>query len=201
MSRSEKLCEGDYVLATKFGDGDPQDPFAVGFFHSMLGDRYLVVDDNGKQFRAGGFRRVEKISKYVGDAIVQNIPLIEQSDRSLWFWRRNIRTLLRKSDNIELAKRFCHFERSNRKPVISIEEVLGIVIEKQDEKDGRLSPKVQWSADAKKLPGSPPVGYGITKMEAKFDLLALLMWDRVLGGSYGSIVDHMLKSASEGRKG
>lgn len=89
-----EMKNGDYVLATKYSDGDPKDPFAIGFFDGMLGDRYLVVDNNDKQFRASGFRRIDKISKYVGEILIRNIGLIENGDASVWFWRRNIKSLL-----------------------------------------------------------------------------------------------------------
>ena len=38
--KSKKLNKGDYVLATKYSDGDSKDAFAVGFFNGMLIDRY-----------------------------------------------------------------------------------------------------------------------------------------------------------------
>jgi hypothetical protein len=88
------LQEGDYVLATKYGDGDPCDQFCVGFFAGMCRERYLVVDGDGKQFRHGGFRRCEKISRYVGETLVRAIPHIgDRSGRSLWYWRRHIKLL------------------------------------------------------------------------------------------------------------
>lgn len=66
---------GDYVLATKFHDGDPGDQWAVGFLNRIDdrggGDvRYLVVDSHGKQFRANGFGRVARIRKDVGQWLV-----------------------------------------------------------------------------------------------------------------------------------
>ena len=92
MSRS--LKKGDYVLATKYRDGDSHDHFAVGFFDGMLIDnngkitgRYLVVDEDGVKFRAGGFRRCEKISKDIGNLLVLGIPLVEQGCASVWYWR------------------------------------------------------------------------------------------------------------------
>lgn len=59
------LVKGNYVLATKWGDGDPQDEFCIGFFDryerpTSLSGRYFVLDDKGSQFRANGFRRCEK---------------------------------------------------------------------------------------------------------------------------------------------
>jgi len=49
----------DYVLATKYGDGDPMDPFAVGFYDGEKYEgRHFVVDRDGKQFRAARYRTV-----------------------------------------------------------------------------------------------------------------------------------------------
>ncbi|MCK9615914.1 MAG: hypothetical protein M0R48_10590 [Candidatus Omnitrophica bacterium] len=88
------LDKGDYVLATKYSDGDPCDHFVVGFFREMLDDRYLVEDENGQLFRSNGFRRCEKISKRLGHAIVAAIPIIgDIPGRSIWFWRRNVKAL------------------------------------------------------------------------------------------------------------
>ena len=68
---------GDYVLATKYDDGDPGDPWAVGFYAGELdmgntrsdikvAPRYLVNDNNGKTIRPSGYRRVACIRKDVG---------------------------------------------------------------------------------------------------------------------------------------
>lgn len=91
------LVRGDYVLATKFFDGDPCDHFFVGFFREMLcGDRYLVEDGNGRLARASGFRRCERISERVGRALVAAMPFIgDRPGRSVWWWRRNLKALER----------------------------------------------------------------------------------------------------------
>lgn len=68
---------GDYVLATKWSDGDPGDPWALGFYageldmgndreHIKVAARYLVHDSSGKTIRPGGFRRVARVRKDVG---------------------------------------------------------------------------------------------------------------------------------------
>lgn len=56
---------GDYVLATKWGDGDPGDNWALGFYtHSdtLQGNeqtrRYYVSDSAGNNIRGNGFRKV-----------------------------------------------------------------------------------------------------------------------------------------------
>ena len=98
--KSKKVNKGDYVLATKYSDGDCKDEFAVGFFNGMLidrygktTDRYMVVDNKGKNFRGNGFRRCEKISKRVGKTICDNIKIIEHGCVSVWYWRRNVKKL------------------------------------------------------------------------------------------------------------
>ena len=89
---SELLEAGDYVLATKWRDGDPGDQWAVGFFTGMLpkasGDRYMVADAEGKQFRGNGFRRVKKISAERGRWLLEHKQDIEYGGRSLWWWVR-----------------------------------------------------------------------------------------------------------------
>ena len=85
---------GDYVLATKYADGDPGDHFCVGFYHSSydngVGIRHLVVDNNGKQFRRNGFRRIARVSHDRGTWIVNHLQLIEGSMNrfSVWHWFR-----------------------------------------------------------------------------------------------------------------
>ena len=87
-----ELKKGDYVLATKYRDGDPGDQFCVGFYDHfyMNGDstRHLIVDGEGKQFRRNGFRRVAKVGRARGEWIVKHLKLIERMrDRySVWHW-------------------------------------------------------------------------------------------------------------------
>jgi len=89
---NEPLKPGDYVLATKWSDGDPNDHWAVGFFSGMLakksGDRYMVEDGEGNQFRGNGFRRVKKISLERGRWLLEHKQDITNGNRSLWWWVR-----------------------------------------------------------------------------------------------------------------
>ena len=68
---------GDYVLATKYSDGDPGDPWALGFYAGELdmgndreqikvAARYLVNNNSGQSIRPNGYRRVARIRKDVG---------------------------------------------------------------------------------------------------------------------------------------
>lgn len=90
--RALLLNKGDYVLATKYSDGDPGDQWCVGFYdgrlHSVDPDRHFVVDEDGKQFRGNGFRRVAIISRERGEFILRNRDTIEWGGRSLWWWKR-----------------------------------------------------------------------------------------------------------------
>jgi uncharacterized protein YegL len=82
--------QGDYVLATKYGDGDPKDHWAVGFYShfDQARERHFIMDSKGRQFRANGFRRVKKISSLRGQFILDHADLIGVSRRSLWWWVR-----------------------------------------------------------------------------------------------------------------
>lgn len=84
---------GDYVLATKYSDGDPQDHWAIGFFAGITAPhydppRYDVVDGEGNHFRGNGFRRVKKISKERGEWMLKHAREIELSGRSVWHFAR-----------------------------------------------------------------------------------------------------------------
>lgn len=84
--------KGDYVLATKYRDGDPQDHWVVGFFVGMLpkatGDRFHIADSDGNLFRGNGFRRAKKISAEHGEWLLARKTEIASGSRSLWGWLR-----------------------------------------------------------------------------------------------------------------
>lgn len=80
---------GDYVLATKYSDGDPGDQWCVGFYDRAEKGRHFVTDADGQQFRANGFRRVKKISPSRGQFILSHAAEIELGSKSLWFWVRS----------------------------------------------------------------------------------------------------------------
>ena len=77
---------GDYVLATKFHDGDPGDPWALGFYDGMFGDRHMVKDSSGKQIRAGGFRRVGRVTPEIGQCLWNNRELLERAPSKINLW-------------------------------------------------------------------------------------------------------------------
>lgn len=86
---TELPSKGDYVLATKYSDGDPQDHWAVGFFDGLTDPhydppRYNVVDSEGKQLRGNGFRRVKRISHERGAWMLKNSGWVEFTNLSVW---------------------------------------------------------------------------------------------------------------------
>ena len=83
---------GDYVLATKYSDGDPGDHWVVGFFSGELpkatGNRYMVKDAAGNQFRGNGFRRIKRIATERGKWLLDHASFVESSGFSVWHWAR-----------------------------------------------------------------------------------------------------------------
>jgi hypothetical protein len=75
--------KGDYVLATKYSDGDPGDHWCVGFYDSYLQfdkeTRHKVVDAEGNSFRASGFKRVAKIDRDLGAWLLKNAAELEHA--------------------------------------------------------------------------------------------------------------------------
>lgn len=92
---------GDYVLATKWRDGDPQDHWVVGFYDGFDGERHFVVDNKGNQFRGNGFRRARKIKPEYGTWLLNNTTNIMSSDRSLWSWLRHVQICGHVGGNIQ----------------------------------------------------------------------------------------------------
>jgi hypothetical protein len=77
------MQKGDYVLATKWSDADPGDHWCVGHYDELkYGDRHMVVDNDGKQFRANGFRHVYPITDAEGRWMIEHIPEIDKT----MFW-------------------------------------------------------------------------------------------------------------------
>ena len=75
--------KGDYVLATKYSDGDPADHWCVGFYIGPgLHGRQFVGDENGgpgpNGFRFSGFRCVDFIDKALGEWMVRNAVELEK---------------------------------------------------------------------------------------------------------------------------
>lgn len=60
---------GDYVLATKYADGDPGDPWALGIYagtNVMADTRHMVNNSDGFTIRPNGYRKCHPIRKDVG---------------------------------------------------------------------------------------------------------------------------------------
>lgn len=81
--------KGDYILASKYSDGHPQDHWCIGIFDSMTAHtppRYNISDYSGSFFRGNGFRKVKKISAKRAAYILENKKKIEESGKSIWWW-------------------------------------------------------------------------------------------------------------------
>lgn len=91
--RDQPVKVGDYVLATKYDDGDPCDHFFVGFVSGYTHHkRYLIVDSEGNNQRANGFRRAEKITADEGRRLVEMMPEIgDKPGPSLWWHLGKVR--------------------------------------------------------------------------------------------------------------
>jgi hypothetical protein len=79
-----RIADGEYILATRFSDGQPMDPWAFGFLRRSE-CFYGVVDNAGNLI--GYFKRAQRITKEFGDFLSNNIQMIETSNRSLWWWK------------------------------------------------------------------------------------------------------------------
>jgi len=71
---AEGFEPGDYVVATKYSDGDPGDHYCTGFYVGSFSDRHLVADSNGGLYRYNGFRRIEKVTPEEGTWMVEHFP-------------------------------------------------------------------------------------------------------------------------------
>ena len=79
---------GDYVLASKYSDGDVNDPWFIGFVGGKCRfnpDKYTLVDNDGNfLYREGGFRRAKKITPEIGKKLLENADLITSMNTSIW---------------------------------------------------------------------------------------------------------------------
>ena len=104
---AEGFEPGDYVLATKWDDGDPGDHYCIGFYVGSFGYRHLVADSNGALYRYNGFRRIEKVSPEEGTWMVchfKDFKCFETKENefgdevcvgwSVWDWLQHCRTTL-----------------------------------------------------------------------------------------------------------
>lgn len=92
---------GSYVLATKYGDGDPCDHFCIGFVlevrnYSERDVRYIVMGNDGNLFRATGFRKSVTITKEEGKRLLAIFPEIgDVPGPSLWTRLEQVRDQIR----------------------------------------------------------------------------------------------------------
>lgn len=81
---NDELQKGDYVLVTKYSDGDPYDHWFVGFYSHTTGDRHHVTDGQGQMPRQNGFRRIQKIDEPIGRWFVENKDDIKGMTTNIW---------------------------------------------------------------------------------------------------------------------
>lgn len=95
VSTKRKVAIGDYVLSTKWSDGDPCDHFYIGFVSGYTNHkpaRYMVTDGAGNEQRGNGFRRAEVITGDEGRKLVGISKEIgDKVGPSLWWHLREIR--------------------------------------------------------------------------------------------------------------
>ena len=91
---------GDYVLATKYADGDPGDQWCIGFASEYWPSRqrWLVRDSGGNNYRNNGFRRAEKITREVGAKILRIMQAGACPD-SMWTLRDTVQADIDKPDD------------------------------------------------------------------------------------------------------
>lgn len=78
---------GDYVLATKWHDGEPGDPWAVGFYGGLeFGDRHMVRHADGENIRPNGYRRVGRITPEIGAWLLKNAANLEFAPGKITLW-------------------------------------------------------------------------------------------------------------------
>lgn len=89
----EQLKVGDYVLGTKYADGDPRDGWAVGYVvafspnHSY--ESVVIGDGRGNVIgRANGFRRAKRIKGECGEWMARNASKFENLPCSMWHYFR-----------------------------------------------------------------------------------------------------------------
>jgi hypothetical protein len=81
------LSKGDYVLATKYEDGDPHDGWCVGFYECPVKHRHRIINNSGQVIgRWNGFEGVVKISRNAGQWILDHQNEIQSGSDSLWVW-------------------------------------------------------------------------------------------------------------------
>lgn len=84
-----KIKKGDYVIATKYRDGSIHDAWEIGFFDSFdkteSGRVAYFIQGNKRRYS-----KVKKISQLIGKLILDNKDFIQNADRSIWWWVKNI---------------------------------------------------------------------------------------------------------------
>jgi hypothetical protein len=92
---------GTYVLATKYRDGNSNDPWYVGFFVRKEDNRFIVADENGKITRDTGFGRCVAISEDEGKYLLENVEKLRDDYiyLSVYGFLRYYRKIKKKNKN------------------------------------------------------------------------------------------------------
>jgi hypothetical protein len=107
QAMTKGLQVGDYVFATKWHDGDPCDPHAVGFISKIDAERgrVIVSDAEGNViYGHNGFRRAKKITAEEGQRMLAIMrKLSDRYGPSMWGHLKRVRSTL-KADAEEKAE-------------------------------------------------------------------------------------------------
>lgn len=77
---------GDYVFASEYSDGSPNDPWEVGYVKEIKEGGYVKVNSDR------GYKHSKKITSIMGKLIVENFPEFEEhrcSASHSWKWIRS----------------------------------------------------------------------------------------------------------------
>lgn len=78
---------GDYVVATKWRDGDPRYPYSVGYVEFITREGYYLKDHEGRPLNSLAYQRCKKISTTLGKLLHQSVPILEgKKGKSIWYW-------------------------------------------------------------------------------------------------------------------
>ena len=84
---SDEIRKGDYVLVTKWTDGDPSDAWAVGFYDHTESNLFYIVNESGTPITRQGFRRMGRITQEFGHWLLEHSSVLERTadgNTSLW---------------------------------------------------------------------------------------------------------------------
>lgn len=73
----------------RWSDGDVKDPWCVGYYTGVgQGGYHLVSYLRAGSWRDRNYNRITKVSKKRGEWILSNMALIEQNNKTIYWWLR-----------------------------------------------------------------------------------------------------------------